>query len=77
MQAMVLTEDEARAFADMRAPYDALDPETTAEIEYLVAEHSLLFSRELLGFTDFTPEERAKFARSAKTVLRVRERLAA
>jgi hypothetical protein len=29
----------------MRAPYDALDPETTAEIEDLVAEHSLLFSR--------------------------------
>jgi alpha-ketoglutarate-dependent 2,4-dichlorophenoxyacetate dioxygenase len=47
----------------MRAPYDALDPKTTAEIEDLVAEHSRLCSRELLGFTDFTQEERAKFAR--------------
>jgi alpha-ketoglutarate-dependent 2,4-dichlorophenoxyacetate dioxygenase len=47
----------------MRAPYDALDPETTAEIEDLVAERSLLFSRGLRGFTDVTPEERAKFAR--------------
>jgi hypothetical protein len=47
----------------MRAPYDALDPETTAEIEDLVAQHSPLFSRALLGFTDFTPEVRAKFAR--------------
>jgi len=47
----------------MRAPYDALDPETTAEIEDLVAEHSLLFFRGLLGFTDFAPEEGAKFAR--------------
>jgi hypothetical protein len=26
-------------------------------------QHSLLFSRGLLGFTDFTPEVRAKFAR--------------
>jgi alpha-ketoglutarate-dependent 2,4-dichlorophenoxyacetate dioxygenase len=49
-------------FADMRAAYDALDDATKAEIEDLVAEHSLLFSRGLLGFTDFTPEERVKFA---------------
>jgi alpha-ketoglutarate-dependent 2,4-dichlorophenoxyacetate dioxygenase len=49
-------------FADMRAAYDALAADTKAEIEDLVAEHSLLFSRGLLGFTDFTPEERAKFA---------------
>jgi alpha-ketoglutarate-dependent 2,4-dichlorophenoxyacetate dioxygenase len=49
-------------FADMRAAYDALDDATKAETEDLVAEHSLLFSRGLLGFTDFTPEERVKFA---------------
>src|SRR5216684_1363562 len=49
-------------FADMRAAYDALDPEIKAEIEDLVTEHSLLFSRGQLGFTDFTAEERAKFA---------------
>jgi len=49
-------------FADMRAAYDALDPETKAEIENLITEHSLLFSRGQLGFTDFTGEERAKFA---------------
>src|SRR5215470_5316304 len=49
-------------FADMRAAYDALDPETKAEIENLITEHSLLFSRGQLGFTDFTAEERAKFA---------------
>ena len=48
-------------FADMRAAYDALDDATKAEIEDLVAEHSLLYSRGLLGFT-FTPEEQAKFA---------------
>jgi alpha-ketoglutarate-dependent 2,4-dichlorophenoxyacetate dioxygenase len=49
-------------FADMRAAYDALDPETKAEIEDLVTEHSLLFSRGQLGFVDFTTEERVKFA---------------
>ena len=43
----------------MRAAYDALDAETKAEIEDLVCEHSLIYSREPLGFTDFTPEERA------------------
>ena len=49
-------------FADMRAAYDALDPETKSEIEDLITEHSLLFSRGQLGFTDCTAEERVKFA---------------
>jgi alpha-ketoglutarate-dependent 2,4-dichlorophenoxyacetate dioxygenase len=49
-------------FADMRAAYDALDDETKAEIEDLICEHSLLHSRGILGFTDFTDEERATFA---------------
>jgi alpha-ketoglutarate-dependent 2,4-dichlorophenoxyacetate dioxygenase len=49
-------------FADMRGAYDALDPQTKAEIEDLITEHSLLFSRGQLGFTDFTAEERVKFA---------------
>jgi alpha-ketoglutarate-dependent 2,4-dichlorophenoxyacetate dioxygenase len=49
-------------FADMRAAYDALDPETKAEVENLITEHSLLFSRGQLGFTEFTVEERVKFA---------------
>jgi len=49
-------------FADMRAAYDALDSTTKTEIEDLLTEHSLLFSRGQLGFSDFTAEERAKFA---------------
>jgi alpha-ketoglutarate-dependent 2,4-dichlorophenoxyacetate dioxygenase len=48
-------------FADMRAAYDALDDTTKAEIEDLIAEHSLIYSRGPLGFT-FTPEELATFA---------------
>jgi alpha-ketoglutarate-dependent 2,4-dichlorophenoxyacetate dioxygenase len=49
-------------FADMRAAYDALDDETRKEIEDLICEHSQLYSRLQLGFTDFTDEERARFA---------------
>src|SRR5258708_6854594 len=41
-------------FADMRAAYDALDARTKAEVEDLVCEHSLIYSREAIGFTDLT-----------------------
>jgi alpha-ketoglutarate-dependent 2,4-dichlorophenoxyacetate dioxygenase len=44
-------------FADMRAAYDALDERTRAEVEELVCEHSLLYSRGAIGFSEFTPEE--------------------
>ena len=44
-------------FADMRSAYDALDDETSEEIKDLICEHSLLHSRAILGFTDFTPED--------------------
>jgi alpha-ketoglutarate-dependent 2,4-dichlorophenoxyacetate dioxygenase len=44
-------------FADMRAAYDALDDRTKAEIEPLVCLHSLIYSREAIGFTDLTPDE--------------------
>ncbi|MFL5257484.1 MAG: TauD/TfdA dioxygenase family protein [Rhodopila sp.] len=48
-------------FADMRAAYDVLDDHTRAEVEDLICEHSLIFSREAIGFTELTPEERAAF----------------
>lgn len=47
-------------FADMRAAYDTLDEGTKALVEDLICEHSLLYSRGLLGF-EVTPEERAMF----------------
>jgi alpha-ketoglutarate-dependent 2,4-dichlorophenoxyacetate dioxygenase len=47
-------------FADMRAAYDALDEETKVLVEDLVCEHSQMFSRQLLGFAEFTAEERAR-----------------
>ena len=49
-------------FADMRAAYDALDDATKAEIEDLICEHSLIYSRGLLGFTEWTEAERQTFA---------------
>ncbi len=46
-------------FADMRAAYNALDNATKAEIADLICEHSLIYSRETLGFGDLTEAERA------------------
>ena len=45
----------------MRAAYDALDPRTKAQVEDLVCEHSLIYSRAAIGFTELTPEEVAAF----------------
>jgi alpha-ketoglutarate-dependent 2,4-dichlorophenoxyacetate dioxygenase len=49
-------------FADMRAAWDALPDRDKQRIEPLVCEHSLLYSRALLGFDAFTEQERRQFA---------------
>jgi len=46
-------------FADCRAAYDSLPGAIRAPLEAMEAEHSLMHSRAMMGFTDFTPEERA------------------
>jgi alpha-ketoglutarate-dependent 2,4-dichlorophenoxyacetate dioxygenase len=48
-------------FADMRAAYDALDDETKHQIEDLICEHSLMYSRGSLGFLDYSDEEKQMF----------------
>jgi alpha-ketoglutarate-dependent 2,4-dichlorophenoxyacetate dioxygenase len=48
-------------FADLRAAYDALDDETKAEIEDLICEHSLMYSRGSLGLVDYSDEEKKMF----------------
>ena len=58
-------------FADMRSAYEALDPETRAEIENLVCEHSQMYSRAQLGFTDFSDEERMRFQPVRQSLVRV------
>lgn len=57
-------------FADMRAAYDALPPRTKARIEGLIGEHSLIFSRRRLGFTQFSEDERRAFAPVARPLVR-------
>lgn len=49
-------------FADMRAAWDALEPDLQEECLGLVCEHSQIYSRGLLGFSDWDEEERAKNA---------------
>jgi len=48
-------------YADMRAAYDALDAETKAQIEDLICEHSLMYSRGSLGLAEYSEEEKAMF----------------
>ena len=48
-------------FADMRAGYDALDDRTKAEAEDLVCLHSQIYSREAVGFSEMSEQERAEF----------------
>ncbi len=57
-------------FADMRAGWDSLDPETQAACEGLICEHSQIYSRQILGFTDFTDQERARFAPVRQVLVR-------
>ncbi len=48
-------------FADMRAAYDTLDEDMKARIADLACEHSQLYSRGVLGFDDFTEQDRIRF----------------
>ncbi len=51
----------ATEFADMRAAWDALDERTKREVAPLVCHHSNMYSREKLGFSELTEEERIDF----------------
>jgi alpha-ketoglutarate-dependent 2,4-dichlorophenoxyacetate dioxygenase len=48
-------------FCDMRAAYDDLDQATKTKIEDLVTEHSLIYSRGILGFDEFSEAEKQMF----------------
>jgi alpha-ketoglutarate-dependent 2,4-dichlorophenoxyacetate dioxygenase len=58
-------------FADMRAAYDALDERTKAEVEDLICLHSLIYSREAIGFADLTEDERASFRPVRQRLVRI------
>jgi alpha-ketoglutarate-dependent 2,4-dichlorophenoxyacetate dioxygenase len=68
---VVTTDGGNTEFADMRAAYDALDAATKAEIEDLVCEHSLIYSRSQLGFSDFLPDERVVMAPVRQRLVRI------
>jgi alpha-ketoglutarate-dependent 2,4-dichlorophenoxyacetate dioxygenase len=57
-------------FADMRAAWDALPDRMKARLEGLVCEHTQLFSRAKIGFTDWAPEEREKMAPVPQVLVR-------
>jgi len=67
---VVATRGGDTEFADMRAAYDGLDDATKAECEGLICEHSLIYSRELLGFDDLTDDERATMRPVRQSLLR-------
>jgi alpha-ketoglutarate-dependent 2,4-dichlorophenoxyacetate dioxygenase len=56
------TRDGNTEFADMRAAYDALDAADQKTLDDLVCAHTQIYSRGILGFTDFTEDERIRFA---------------
>ena len=58
-------------FADVRAAYDALDEATKRDVEDLVCEHSLMYSRGSLGFDALTAEERAMFTPVRQRLVRM------
>jgi alpha-ketoglutarate-dependent 2,4-dichlorophenoxyacetate dioxygenase len=58
-------------FADMRAAYDALDDRGKSEIDGLICEHSLIHSRETIGFAEMSPDERDHFRPVRHPLVRV------
>ena len=57
-------------FADMRAAYDALPDRTKADIDGLIAEHDIFWSRGQIGFTQFPPGKREKYPPSPQRLVR-------
>ena len=57
-------------FADMRAAYDALPEAMKAEIDGLVAEHDVFWSRGQIGFTEFPRGEREQYPPSRQRLVR-------
>jgi alpha-ketoglutarate-dependent 2,4-dichlorophenoxyacetate dioxygenase len=58
-------------FTDLRAAYDTLPDSVKQQLDGLVAEHSILYSRSTIGFTDFSDEERAALPAVPQVLVRV------
>lgn len=60
LKAEIVPEDGGGTdFCDTRAAYDALPEETKEKLDGLVGLHSILYSRKLAGFTEWSHEQRA------------------
>jgi len=57
-------------FADMRAAWDALPETMKRRMEGMICEHTQLFSRAKIGFTDWAPEEIEKMAPVPQVLVR-------
>ena len=57
-------------FADMRAAWDNLPEAMRRRVEGMICEHTQLFSRAKIGFTDWAPEEIAKMAPVPQVLVR-------
>ena len=58
-------------YADMRAAYDTLPETLKAQVNGLRAFHSIMYSRQTIGFTDFSDAERAQFPGAEHPLVRV------
>ena len=58
-------------FSDMRSAWDELDPALKERIRDFTAQHSLLYSRARMGFTEFTDDEKIKLAPITQPLVRV------
>ncbi len=61
-------------FGNCRTAFDRLPAAMKQQIETLQAEHSLMHSRAMLGFTDFSPEERAALPAAVHPLVSVNPR---
>ncbi|MSP03502.1 MAG: TauD/TfdA family dioxygenase [Acetobacteraceae bacterium] len=57
-------------FADMRAAWDALPEAMKRRVEGMICEHTQIFSRGKIGFTDWAPEELEKMAPVPQVMVR-------
>jgi len=72
LAARVVPEDGGETqFTDMRRAYDALPDRMKQRLDGLVAEHSLLYSRGTIGFTDFSDEEKSRLGSSPQPIVRI------
>ena len=57
-------------FADMRAAWDTLPAAMKQRVEGMICEHTQIFSRAKIGFTDWAPEELEKMAPVPQVLVR-------